>query len=66
MQWVDKCIRKETNNCLILTTKTAELFRALYQVLRTECAAQSGKEQFGVLQLHSYQLKCERAFVRWT
>lgn len=60
---VDNCTRKETNSSLILTTQTAEHFRALHKVLRTECTTQSGKDSFGTLQLHSYQLKSERAFV---
>lgn len=60
---VDNCVRKETNNSLILTTKTIDQFRELHKVLRTECTTQSGKDQFGSLQLHSYQLKCERAFI---
>ncbi len=60
---VSDCTRKETNSSLILTTSTAERFRALHTVLRTECSTQTGKDQFGTIQLHSYQLKSERAFV---
>lgn len=60
---VADCIRKETNSGLILTTKMADQFRQLHSVLRKECADLSGKEIFGAIQIHSYQLKSERAFV---
>ena len=60
---VENCTRKETNSALILTTETADQYRKLHAILRQECAAQSGKETFGAIQLHSYQLKSDRAFV---
>lgn len=60
---VDNCLRKETNNCLILTTATTDQYRSLHAVLRKEFTEQTNKEALGTLQLHSYQLKCDRAFV---
>lgn len=60
---VEKCLRKETKNNLILSPATADEYRQLHAVLRKECADQTHKETFGELQLHSYQLKSDRAFV---
>ena len=60
---VADCLKKETNSGLILSTASAEQYRKLHAVLRLECADQSGKDDFGQIQLHSYQLKEDRAFV---
>lgn len=60
---VDDCIRKETKSELILTTATADHYRRLHAVLWKECTDQSNKEAIGALQLDSYQLKSDRAFV---
>ena len=62
-QDVDNCLHKETKSALILTTTSADQYRKLHKVLRQECAVPTGKDSFGQLQLHSYQLKEDRAFV---
>lgn len=56
---VNDCIRKETNNYLILTTATSDQYRCLHAVLRKECTEQTNKEAIGTLQIHFYQLKCD-------
>lgn len=60
---VADCLRKETSNALILTTKTADQYRKLHAVLRAECTEAKCAATFGAIQLHSYQLKSDRAFV---
>ena len=62
-QQVHECTCKETSNSLILNTKDADQYRKLHSVLRQECQDKTGADTFGILQLHSYQLKSERSFV---
>lgn len=60
---VEECTRKETNREFILNTKTVDQYRKLHSVLRTECVDKTNKDKFGTIQIHSYQLKSERAFI---
>ena len=60
---VQECTRKETSASLILNTKDADQYRKLHSVLRQECQEKTGAALFGILQMHSYQLKNERSFV---
>ncbi len=60
---VEDCTRRETAKELILNTQTADQYRKLHSVLRKECADKTNSDKFGEIQLHSYQLKSERAFI---
>lgn len=54
---------KETSASLILNTEDADQYLKLHSVLRQECQNKTGANTFGILQMHSYQLKNEHSFV---
>lgn len=60
---VADCTRKEINSGLILSIETSDQYHKLHMVLRVKCTEGKGRDTFGALQLHSYQLKSKRAFV---
>lgn len=60
-----ECTRRETSSELILNTTTIDHYRKLHSILRAECSEHKNRDKFGEIQIHSYQLKSERAFIMY-
>lgn len=61
---VDSCTHKETSSKqLVLATNTVEEYRKLQSILTEERQKRGHKDQIGEIGFHTYQLKCDRAFV---
>ena len=61
---VDQCLRKETaSKEIILATKTVDEYRNLQKLLLAENKNRARETDIGAINLHTYQLKSERAFI---